>query len=1197
MAFPLTEEQRRVVDDRGGELLVSAAAGSGKTRVLVERLLDRVTRENTDIDRFLVITYTRAAAAELRERIAQELTLRLAEQPGNAHLRRQITLVHKAHISTIHALCSAILRESGHELGLNSDFRLCDEGEGHVLMTRVLGDLLDRSYENLDESGEFAALVDTMAVGRDDTALEQIVLDIFGRIQSHPDPVRWLEEEKDLWTLDEITDVGATPWGKVLLENAQRQTEHVIQRLRTAIELCDRDEVLSVNYGGPIAKTLADILYFRDQLSQGWDGAVACLPIQFHPAGRKKGVQDQESAQRVKNIRSKCKKEMDKLCEELEGSSAQLLEDLQLAAPAVRGLMDLVLRFHSAYQAEKRKRGLLDFSDLEHYTVQLLTGPDGAPTPLANYWSLQFDEVMVDEYQDTNQVQNVIFQAISHGGRTLFQVGDVKQSIYRFRLADPTIFLGKYLRFPKWDQAEEGQPRTIVLSKNFRSRAQVLEGCNDLFRAVMSREFGELDYTQDQELVPGAAFPEADRPVELDLLDLAGVDTEEGTVEKGFLEARWAAKRIRELLDDGFLIGPEGEQRPLEPSDVMILLRSPGTVLHHYIAALSEQQIPWAAEGSEDIFDTTEVNVALSLLQVVDNPRQDVALIAVLRSPVYGFSGDKLAQLRAGAEGDFYSAVVQAAQEGDQECRDFLEELEQLRFGAGDKTCCQLIWHIYERTNLLGIFGTMDQGETRQNNLLALYSLAGQMEHSGCRTLFQFLLRLERLRSLGSKLPLPVTSQGGGVGIMSIHRSKGLEKPVVLLCGLSKRLNRDDLYRPVLFHPQLGVGPRGLDRERMVEYPTLARKAVARTLEREMMAEELRLLYVAMTRAREKLIMTMTLSDGLKNLERLEEDITLPLSPMALEKQPSVGNWVLMHVLTRPEAEGLRAMAGLSDVIAQDLGPPWDLRWIDGTPLQQRLKLWGRFADKEHPDLEEGEEALLERLQWVYPHRTATQIPSKLTATQIKGRFLDQETWEGAAQAEQEPGLSQNRQEDTPDVYTPNFMSQQRGLTPAQKGTAIHLAMQYMNLQDCDTVKGVEERLDELEAGMFLTKQQRESVDPTRLAAFFASTLGREMAEARQCEREFKFTVLVPAQQYYPDASPEEEVLLQGIIDAWFSNGEGITLIDFKNDRVTHASQAVRAEKYRVQLDTYQMALEKITGQRVKRRVLWFFATDSAVEV
>ena len=389
----------------------------------------------------------------------------------------------------------------------------------------------------------------------------------------------------------------------------------------------------------------------------------------------------------MKNLRTKAKKELDKISEMLEGNSAQLLEDMKLAAPAVRGLMDLVIEFQHAYQQEKEKKDVLDFSDLEHFSVRLLTENEtGEPSELARYWSSRFVEVMVDEYQDTNQVQNVIFTAISDRGRKLFQVGDVKQSIYRFRLADPTIFLGKYLRFPTWEEAEINGPRSIVLSRNFRSRSQVLEGCNDLFRAIMSEEFGELDYTEDQALYPGASYPECDRPVELTLLDLSGYEGEEfKKPNKHLQEARWVASRIRSLLEDGFLVGSEGAQRVLEPSDVMILLRSPNTVLHHYIRALNEQGIPWSAEGSEDIFQSTEINVALSLLRVVDNPRQDVPLISVLRSPVYGFSADRLSQLRGESEGDFYLALEHAAQEGAEDCRTFLEELSLLRFGAGDK--------------------------------------------------------------------------------------------------------------------------------------------------------------------------------------------------------------------------------------------------------------------------------------------------------------------------------------------------------------------------------------------------------------------------------------------------------------------------------------------------------------------------------
>ena len=768
MPFPLTEEQRNIVDDRGGELLVSAAAGSGKTRVLVERLLDRVTKEGIDIDRFLVITYTKAAAAELRGRIAQELSDRLAASPNDRHLRRQTTLVYRAQISTIHAFCAALLRENGHLLDLDPDFRLCDEGESRVIMAQVLEEVLDRRYEDLAEDSPFALLVDTLSAGRDDSRLVQIAADVFGRVQSHPDPARWLEEQKELWRLQDISDLTETPWGAPLLEDAKRQMRACRDRLRQALELAQSDELLKMNYGPTLSASL-DALeeLFRETT---WDGVCARLPIPFPAAGRKRKrtvtlspMEEERAAQageRMKAIRTRCKKTLDKLAVPFAGNTAAQVEELSLSAPVVEALMDLVLDFQTAFSREKAKRGLLDFSDLEHCSVRLLTNGEGGPSELAQYWGARYDEVLVDEYQDTNQVQNAIFQAISSNGRRLFQVGDVKQSIYRFRLADPTIFLDKYRRFSSGEEAEEGQPRKRVLSQNFRSRPQVLEGCNDLFRSIMSTEFGELDYTQDQALAPGKSFLEEERSggpdpyaLELNVLDLSFLGDQEGEKEdKNLLEARLAARRIRALLDRPLLIEEGDGLRPLRPSDVMILLRSPGPVLHHYLRALNEAGVPWTADGGENFFQTTEVNTALAILQIVDNPRQDVPLIAALRSPVYGFSGDKLALLRADSGGDFYSALVHAAEQGDGECQDVLERLETLRFGAGDRTCRQLIWHIFEQTNLLGIFGAMEGGGERQSNLLSLYALAGQLEDSGCRTLFQFLLRLERLKSTGSRL-------------------------------------------------------------------------------------------------------------------------------------------------------------------------------------------------------------------------------------------------------------------------------------------------------------------------------------------------------------------------------------------------------------------------------------------------------------
>jgi len=1194
MAFPLTQEQRNIVDDRGGELLVSAAAGSGKTRVLVERLLDRVTGEKLDIDRCLIITYTKAAAAELRARIAQELAARLAEDPGNRHLRRQTTLVYQAQISTIHAFCAALLRENGHLLDLDPDFRLCDEAEAQILMSRTLEQVLDQRYEGLKGDDPFAQLADTLAAGRDDSRLSQIVLDIHGRIQSHPDPAGWLAEQKQVWQLEGVTDLSHTDWGALLLQDTRQQAQWCLGRMIQALELCTGDELLEVNYGASIVETAEGLQ--KLVRAETWDQAAACLPIPFPAAGRKKkrkvpvsGGEELEAAargERMKVIRSRCKKQMEKAAEQMTGDSAELLEELALSRPVVQALMDLVLDFQRAYEKEKRRRSLVDFSDLEHFAVQLLTDEYGRPTALADSWAARYDEVMVDEYQDTNRVQNAIFDAVSNGGRTLFQVGDVKQSIYRFRLADPTIFLDKYRRFADGEEAEEGQPRRRVLSRNFRSRPQVLEGCNDLFRNIMSRQFGELDYTDDQALVPGASFPEgADYALELDALDLSFLGDQEGEKEnKDQLEARFAARRIRDLLKQPLMLADGEGTRPVRPSDVMILLRSPGSVLHHYIRALGEEGIPWVADGGSDFFGSTEVNVALSILQIVDNPRQDVALIAALRSPVYGFSGDKLALLRAGAEGDFYTAVTHAAQEGDEECRAFLAELADLRFGAGDRTCRQLIWHIYERTNLLGIFGAMEGGGERQSNLLALYNLAGQLEGSGCRSLFQFLLRLERIREHGAKLTaLDPNREGEGVSIMSIHRSKGLEKPVVLVCGLTRRLNRDDLMRPVLFHPVLGVGPKGLDRERMVEYSTLARRAVARQLEREMMSEELRLLYVAMTRAKEKLILTLALPEGLDGLSRLGEDLSVPVPPMVLESQQSVGQWILLHALTRPEAHTLRTMAGAPDVVAEGLGPAWNIRWIEGAPLSEVGKPGGRLADLPQAEAADPDE-LIRRLSWQYPYMASANIPSKLTATAIKGRVLDREAAEEAERmvaSQPEP------------IYRPNFMAEQVGLTPAQRGIALHQAMQYIPLQGLHTVEAIRMELKRLEESGFLTALQAQAADPARIAAFFASNLGQAMTVAAVCQREFKFSLLVPARDYYPDAG-EEEILLQGVVDAWFEETDGITILDFKSDRIAPGGEARRAEEYRPQLEAYQKALAAILGKPVKRCVLWFFATDRA---
>lgn len=1201
MGFPLTQEQRNIVTDRGGELLVSAAAGSGKTRVLVERLLDRVTGEGLDIDRFLVITYTKAAAAELRERIAQELTDRLAQKPGDRHLRRQTTLVYQAQISTIHSFCSALLRENGYLLDLDPDFRLCDEVEGEVLMRQTLEAVIDGRYEGLSPDSPFVQLVDTMGAGRDDSRLVEIVLDIFARVQSHADPARWLREQRELWELSGVEDLTDTRWGALLLDEAKRQSGRCAQMLQECLPEVDGDELLSLNYGDSLRTSIDALSVLSD--AESWDEAYRCLPVPFPRVGTKRKrklelscweeEQAVRSAERIKSLRDRCKKTMEKVAEQISSESNELLEELRLSSVPMQALVDLVLEFRDAFAAEKKRRALLDFSDLEHFAVKLLRDTNGMPTPLAESWSLRYDEVLVDEYQDTNQVQNAIFDAISDGGRKLVQVGDVKQSIYRFRLADPTIFLEKYRSFPVGEEHEPGSPCLRLLSKNFRSRPEVLEGCNDLFRSIMSVRLGEMEYSEDQSLVPGAVFPDGENyALELNVLDLNQEGSEgepDSTNHPGrdLLEARFAAARIREMLDKPFLVSEGDELRPVRPSDIMILLRSPGSVLHQYIRALTEKGIPWTAEGGGDFFETPEVYAAMSILRIVDNPRQDVPLIAALRSPVYGFTADQLAFLRGESSGDFYSALCTAAENGDQACMDFLEELGQMRSGARDMTTSQLIWHIYEKSNLLGIFGAMENGEQRQENLLGLYHLAQQMETSGCRTLFQFLLRLDRLEQTGGKLKTAGTGiQGEGVSIMSIHRSKGLEKPVVLLCGLTKQMNKVDLTRPVLFHPVLGIGPKGLDRERRVEYSTIARRAVSRALEREMLSEELRLLYVAMTRAREKLILTLALKDAGKTIRDLSELTALKPAPELLEQQPTVGHWVLLHALSRAEAGELDEIRALGDGRPSfEFGPAWDIRWRRGEDyVNVKRRIFGKRGER-LPDEDELADRL-RKLSWKYPNPAPVDVPSKLTATQIKGRVLDQEIVQDAPAPKTEESL----------IYRPNFIADVRGLSAAQRGTALHLVMEKLDLQGDLTPTGIRAQMEEMVRADLLTDAQRACVPVNQIAQFFAGDVGERVTSAKTCHREFKFSLLTDAAEYYPDVVGEE-VLLQGVVDLWYEDENGITVVDFKSDHVSPGEELERAEYYRPQLEAYGKALKRILGTEKLRTVIWFFRTACAVEL
>ena len=1180
----LTEQQRAAVENRGGSLLVSAAAGSGKTKVLVERLFRYVTEEHCHIDDFLIITYTKAAAAELRSKIAAELSKRLAEEPGDRHLRSQLLRVYQADIKTVDAFCTALLRENTHLLAkegerytLTPDFRVLDENDAKLLRQRVLDRVLGRFYDDLDEGG--ALLADTLGAGRDDSALAALVLETYEKLQSHAYPAAWLERNRAVWEHCG-GDFNDTPYAAELLTVVRRKAFHHMTALRKAA-LSTEGGDLYKGYGEKFltaSRSLAPLA-----ASQNWEAARDSLEhLEFPRLTTPKGMKDDPEILRLKKLWEGAKESVKKLGSFLSVSGEEAMEDLGTMAPAMTALLKLTADFAEAYRVEKLRKNCADFSDQEHLALELLVAGDGSPTELGRQVAGRYREILVDEYQDTNEVQNAIFRAVSREGQNLFTVGDVKQSIYRFRLADSTIFLNKYQRFQPAETAADGEERKILLSKNFRSRQEILDAANFIFSNILSVDMGEMAYGEDESLHFGAAYypPRMDCDTEFHLISARQKSAEEERpVKKLTAEARFTARRIRQMLDEGYPVtGADGVLRPCRPEDIVILMRSPGSRSAAFAQAMAEQGVPCSFEESSSFFESVEIAVTLSLLEVIDNPRQDVPLISVLRSPVFGFAPDRLAVIRShDRDGDFYDALLA---DGGEDVQAFLTTLSALRETAADMSVCRLLWHIYNTLDLLGIFGAMDGGSVRQENLIALTRHAERFEGSGYRGLFAFITQLRRLMEAGEAPEVKIAGGTGGVQLMSIHKSKGLEFPIVFLCDLDHAFSRQDFDTPVLVHPTLGLGPRCIDLNRKIRYPTMARLALEEKLRRENLAEEQRVLYVAMTRPKEKLILVDAMYHAETRLKKLAAAAACPAAPEAVAEGKCFGDWVLLPLLCRPEAASLRNLAGLdTDGLYTGDTKPWQVYIHDSSDYASIPKRVVS-GDREAADTAAFDpEVLLFR----YPYQRETVLPAKLTATQLKGRALDEEIAENAYHTPYIRPLVQ-----------PKFRREQKGLTPAERGTATHLVLQYLDLRDRD----VPGQVEKMKLAAKLTPEQAAAVDIPALERFLASPLAEEMRQAAVVEREYRFTVLMDARDYDPGAAGEDTILLQGVVDCWFETPRGIAVVDFKTDHVRAEEEvAQHAELYRGQLAAYSLALGRVLEKPVVRKALYFLNAGKTVEM
>lgn len=1149
-----TESQRDAIAARQGTLLVAAAAGSGKTAVLVQRAIERMTdpAHPTGADRMLIVTFTKAAAAEMRARLERRLTEMLRERPGDPLLRRQSLLLSQAHIGTVDSFCAEMLREFFHLLDLSPDFKILSDKQEEEFTSAALNEALRDAFEK----GSVTELADAFTGERDDRRLMEMVMSLYHFMQSHPFPKKWLEEKTELYFQGD-----SSRWERVILEFARETAERCEGLCASGVREAQED-------GGPVSEAFLGALEGdRRQFEQlrlltekgDWNESSRFLQtFSACRRGRLTGYEDDPLRLRLEATRKETKRAVEELKGILTGDREQCAAELREAAPLLRSLADLTLDFSRRYDEKKRERNFLDYSDLEHFAIRLFLTPEGERTEAAREVSARFDEIMIDEYQDINEVQNSLFQAVSRKGDNLFMVGDIKQSIYGFRRAMPEIFLRCREAFQKYDRNKDNYPAYLVLDRNFRSRRQVTDTVNFVFSQLMSKAAGDIDYTGEERLVCGAEYPDQlGCETELQLISRpSGVPAETA-------EGAWIAGRIREMVEGGFLVTDKGCQRPVRYGDFCVLLRSANKFAHAYAQELQKAGVPARATVTGGFFAAAEIGVMLSLLRVIDNPNQDIPLLAVLMSPIYGFSADDAARLRADSRNmSVYLSLMQAA-EKEERCGRIVREIGQFRDLAATMPSDAFLTYLYQKTDYEDIVLAMENGEDRLQNLRLLQAYAKEYESSGYHGISGFVRFLDRLRQNGSDLQAAEAPPDGrdAVSIMSIHKSKGLEFPVCIVAGCGRNFASDQ-RADVLLHPELGLGVKLRDSRRSVRFTTTAREAIALETARSAAAEELRVLYVAMTRAREKLVLVGSGERLDRDLEKAGLEVSEgKITPYTVRKAKNAMTWLMLCGLRHPDGEELRSVAGVPyAAVHTEEYTSWKIGILEYEPPAHEEE--GRKETPEPPDMELYGR-LTDRAAFVYPFSTSLGVPAKVAASKLAAE-------QGA---DRELPLSR-----------PAWMGE-KGMTPAERGTALHEFMQFVNFSAAE--KNPERELQRLVEKAYLTPAQAEAVDLKKVLAFLNSSLGRRVMASPRVERERRFTAAIPAALAEPGraAAPEETVILQGAVDCTFVEGGKLHIIDFKTDRVSSTEELW--ERYDPQIRLYGAAMEEVDSYPVGELILY----------
>ncbi len=1178
MGLKFTEEQQRVIDVRSCNLLVSAAAGSGKTAVLVERIMTRIKQEELDIDRLLIVTYTEAAAAEMRERIHASIEKALESEPNNAHLQRQSTLVHRALITTIHGFCQSVIRDYFHTIDLEPGFRVGEDGELRLLKQDVLDEVLEKWYA--EGNCQFLEFLESYAAGKDDKAIEEMVLKLYQQSRSYPDAKGWLEACVLQYEVPDEEALEQAPFTKVLLGEIVRELEEAEETILFAKEICAQEDgpytyEKALNSDLSMISNLRGCSRFTDlyKLMQNitWDG----LANKPETASDDKVAMVQSLRKAWKDTVGKIQK--DYFCEDPK----TLCSDLMIAKGNMEIFAKLVNEFAECYREKKKSKHLIDFDDMLHYALEILTDRQGGefmPSAAAKEYQEHFVEIMIDEYQDSNLLQDTILSSVSKvssGEPNIFMVGDVKQSIYRFQLSRPELFMEKYETY--CDGC--GDRQKIDLHMNFRSRKEVLDSVNFVFEQNMIKEFGGISYDSKAALNYGADYQAKDgNETELLLADAK----ELREVEKQQLEARVIASRIKQLVGRHEVYDRKTDAyRKAEYRDIVILGRSPKKWADQFVQIFAEEGIPAHSHSKEGYFKTKEIRTLLDYLRILDNPRQDIPFVAVLTSAFASLSAEHLAKLKGSSkEKSFYDKARLYLTQGEDEnllrrLEDFFAIYDGLRRKVAYTAIHSLLWEIMSATGYGNYVSALPAGEQRKANLDMLVEKAIVFESTSYKGLFHFVRYMEQLEKYEVDYGEAgiLDESANVVRIITIHKSKGLEFPIVFVADMDKSFNLQDIRKSLAIHPELGVGLDAIDVVSRTKMPTPVKNAVKIQVLNESVAEELRILYVAMTRAKEKLILVSSTKKAEKLLQkclrlRAWGDRQLPYSFIAGAR--CYLDWVIPAIyryessapirmqMCREEDLVLKASAEqIASRYARDVLENWDTLNTYDAEFKARIE---------------------EQFAYVYPFASVAEMKQKVSVSELKKRaYLEEEEME----------------EEEVIPLLPKFMQKEASPSGAARGTAYHRVMELLDVSKEYEESTLQSAIQSMVDAGLMETELAECVCVNDILSFLRSGIGTRMQQAK---RRGLFHAEQPFVLGEPDLTDGQEItLVQGIIDVYFEEDGALVVLDYKTDRVSHAQELV--ERYQVQLDYYAKALAQITGKSVKEKVIYSFALRQEISL